>query len=545
VRGLAKVLCIRGIYIFLGYTYLNVGFMSELPSREELPEKPLRLKNIIITFILARPAYLEQEDVRKLLRVVGKGSLNYLLALAAKFRELMRKEIEIRAIGFPAVQSMTTKNALVEARKTLKKTVKNQRAKKLAKKLVDELLKIEEDKPLIIAREGPKPYLEIIHKDEQSDLVLSYLNSLPYLRVEGPLAEITFKSLLEIGKRNGALENTDVAELKELMSPNAKLFIKPMLRFHGGFPIFTLIATVAFPLELELEVHQVNTFTQKLPPVIYGVAINSFGKGFPDELKKVFKEVLGFKPMFKYTVGVSTVFASLEFDKSFEELVKTYPCQVAGLVTRVIGWWMLTPRDAKKDVEKSLVGLYTDTVILAGYQSVVLKRATTPLKPYEGLLNPVYLKAILAQDLAVTAKVISDGLIDSLRGREFNPRVLGELREHVIKLLSELGSYYRLAYGDPFRSIWRITYRVQELHRARGELKELLSAIDRGLKRVEERRFSFMSILLGTLGVFGALEFILGVFSLWGINTYTIVVAGVVALAITTLLSAIIYYMRK
>jgi len=53
-----------------------------------------------------------------------------------------------------------------------------------------------------------------------------------------------------------------------------------------------------------------------------------------------------------------------------------------------------------------------------------------------------------------------------------------------------------------------------------------------------------MSILLGTLGVFEALEFILGVFGLWGINTYTIIVAGAVALTITLLLLFVIRHMR-
>jgi hypothetical protein len=92
------------------------------------------------------------------------------------------------------------------------------------------------------------------------------------------------------------------------------------------------------------------------------------------------------------------------------------------------------------------------------------------------------------------------------------------LREYVTQLLSELGDYYRLAKADPFRSTWRTTYRVRELHRAESELKELLSAIDRGLKRAEEKRFSITSILLGALGVFGALEFILGVLSTRGIT---------------------------
>ena len=519
--------------------------MSELSSREELPEKPLRLRNIIITFIYPSSAYLEQEDVRKLLGVVGKSSLNYLLALAGEFRELMRKEFGIVAIGFPAVQSEITKNTLVEARRTLKETLNNRRAKKLAKKLVNELLKIEEGKTLIIAREGVEPYLEIIHGLEQSVFNLLYLSSLPYLRVVGSAAEISFESLLEAGKKSRVLEDSEVAELRKLMSPDTKLLVQPMLRFHGGFPIFTLIAIVVFPAELELGVHQVNTLTRKLPPVIFEVAINPFGEGFPGELEKAFKEVLGFKPMFRYSASTSIVFASLEFDESFEELVKTYPRQVVALTTKRIGWWLYTPRDAKKDIEESLVSLYTDTVILAGYQGVVLKRATTPLASLEVLLDPLYLYAILAQDLAVTARVISDVLIDSLRRGEFESRVLVELREYVTRLLGELGGYYRLALAEPFGGIWRTTYRVVEIHRAEAELKELLSAIDRRLKRVEERRFSVMSILLSTLGVFGALEFILGVFSLWGINTYTKIVAGAVALTITTLLSAIIYYMRR
>jgi hypothetical protein len=173
-----------------------------------------------------------------------------------------------------------------------------------------------------------------------------------------------------------------------------------------------------------------------------------------------------------------------------------------------------------------------------------LKRATTPLVSFEELLGLHYLYAILAQDLALTARAISDVLIDSLRGGEFKSSVLVKLREYVTKLLSELDGYYRLASKDPFRSIWRTTYRVREIHRAEGELKRLLSAIDRRLERVEERRFSVMSILLGTLGVFGALEFILGVFGLWGINTYTIIVAGAVALTITLLLLFVIRHMR-
>jgi hypothetical protein len=177
---------------------------------------------------------------------------------------------------------------------------------------------------------------------------------------------------------------------------------------------------------------------------------------------------------------------------------------------------------------------------------VVLTKSTiTPRNPLERFLHPFNISAILAQDFALTAKELIDVLSDSLRGGGFKPHVLVGLREYVTRLLSELGGYYRLAISGPFRDIWRITYRVRELRRAEGELERLLSAIDRRLKRVEERRFSFMSILLGALGVFGALEFILGVFSLWGINTYTIIVAGAVVLTITTLLLAILRRVRE
>jgi len=102
-----------------------------------------------------------------------------------------------------------------------------------------------------------------------------------------------------------------------------------------------------------------------------------------------------------------------------------------------------------------------------------LKRATTPLVSFEELLSLHYLNAILAQNLAITARAISDVLIDSLRGGEFKSGVLVKLREYVTKLLSELGGYYRLASTDPFRSIWRTTYTAREIHRAEGELKEV------------------------------------------------------------------------
>jgi hypothetical protein len=192
------------------------------------------------------------------------------------------------------------------------------------------------------------------------------------------------------------------------------------------------------------------------------------------------------------------------------------------------------------------VRLYADRVILAGYRGVILtKPSITPREPLERLLDPFNIDTILAQDFALTAEELINVLSNSLRGGEFRLHVLVGLREYVTRLLGELGGYYRLAGSDPFRGIWRTTYRVRELHRAEGELKELLSAIDRRLKRVEERRFNVMSALLGTLGVFGALEFILGVFSLWGINTYTKIVAGAVALAITILLLKVIHYMRR
>jgi hypothetical protein len=73
------------------------------PPQEKLPEKPLRLKNIVITFIYVWSVYLKPEEVGEFLRVFGKGSLNYLLKSAAELRELMRKEeFRIEAIEFPA-----------------------------------------------------------------------------------------------------------------------------------------------------------------------------------------------------------------------------------------------------------------------------------------------------------------------------------------------------------------------------------------------------------------------------------------------------------
>jgi hypothetical protein len=514
--------------------------MSKLPSPEELPEEPLRLKNITITFIYTAPASLKPWQIEKLLSAVSKGPLNYLLELATKFRELMRKEKEIKidAIGFPAVKNPVSEKALREARENLSRR---------ARKLVDELVKIGEDKPLIITRKGAESTLPIIHSTEREDLSISYLDSFPYLRVEGSRAEIPFGSILEAGRRAGYLEDSDVAELSRWVDPSTKLLIKPMLRLHGGYPAFTLAVAVIFPPELELGVYEVNRLTRKLHPVMEGIALyNLFGKGFYDKFEEAFEEVLGFKPEFIYESIAPVVFASLDSDKSFEELVKTYPLQIAALATGRINWPVYSRLDAVKDVKEHLASLYTDRAILAGHGGVVLTKSTiTPRNPLERFLYPFNISAILARDFALTADKLIDVLSDSLRGGEFKPGVLVGLREYVTRLLSELGGYYRLAKADPFRSIWRTTYRVQELHRAEGELKELLSAIDRRLKRVEERRFSVMSILLGALGVFGALEFILGVFSLWGINTYTIIVAGVVALAITTLLLAIIHYMRK
>jgi hypothetical protein len=389
--------------------------------------------------------------------------------------------------------------------------------------------------------------LPSIHSTERVALYVIYLDSFPYLRVEGSLAEIPFGLILEAGRGAGYLEDSDVAEFSRWVNPNTKLLIQPMLRLHGGYPAYTLAVAVIFPSELELGVHQVNKLTNTLDRVMRGITLyNLFGREFYNKFEEAFKEVLGFKPEFTYWVQAPVVFASLDFDKSFEELVKTYPLQIAALATRMVKWPVYSRLDAVKDVKEHLANLYTDRAILAGHGGVVLTKSTiTPRNPLERFLYPFNISAILAQDFALTAKELIDELSDSLRGGEFKPGVLVGLREYVTRLLGELGGYYRLAKADPFRSIWRTTYRVRELHKAEGELKELLSAIDRRLKRVEERRFSVMSILLGTLGVFGALEFILGVFSLWGINTYTKIVAGAVALAITTLLSAIIYYMRK
>jgi hypothetical protein len=112
--------------------------MSELPPREELPEEPLRLKNITITFIYAVPARIKPEQIEELLSAMSKGPLNYLLELATKFRKLMRKEKEFKidAIGFPTVKKPRSEEALRKARKN-----------KRARKLVDELLKIEKRNP--------------------------------------------------------------------------------------------------------------------------------------------------------------------------------------------------------------------------------------------------------------------------------------------------------------------------------------------------------------------------------------------------------------
>jgi len=512
--------------------------LIERPPQEKLPEKPLRLKNTVITFIYAYQVYLKPKEVEKLLKVVGKGSLNYLLKSAAEFRELMRKEeFNIDAIEFPAVKYGVTEKVLTEAKKTLKG-----KKSKQAKKLVDELLKIGEGKPLIIARKEAKPFVKTLHISEEFSLESNYRDSLPYLRVEGPLEEIPFELILDVGKRTRVLEDSHVAVLRGLVSPTIRLKIKPMLRLHGGFPAFTLIVMVKFPRELELEVHQVNLLAKWLYPAIEPVGINLFSKRFgvfPVKLDEAFESALGFKPEFRYRGGAHVVSANLEFDKSFEELVKTYPLQVASLVSGRVDWWNESLRDAEKYIEEFYVKAFTEGVILGG---IVLHRANMLWMPW---LTPYNLSAILAYDLAMTAREIISGLIDSLRGGELEPRVLVGLREYVTRLLGELGGYYRIAPVDPFRSIWRNTLRFIELHRAGDELKELLSAIDRRLKRVEERKFSVISILLGALGVFGALEFILGVFSLWGINTYTKIVAGAVALTITTLLSAIIHYMRR
>jgi hypothetical protein len=514
--------------------------MSELPPREELPEEPLRLKNITITFIYAVSAHLEPEEIEKLLSVMSKGSLNYLLELAAEFRELMRKEKEFKigAIGFPVVKNPVSEEVLRKARENLSRR---------ARKLVDELVKIGENEPLIITRKGAESTLPGIHSREREELSIIYLDGFPYLRVEGSLAEIPFGLILEAGRRAGDLEDSDVAEFSRWVDPSTKLLIKPMLRLHEGYPAYTLTVAVIFPPELELGVYEVNRLTDKLYRVMEGITLtNLFGKEFYDKFEEAFKEVLGFKPGFIYGDAAPVVFASLDFDKSFEELVKTYPLQIAALATGMVEWWTQPRQGAVKDIKERLVSLYTDEAILAERRGVVLtKLSITPREPLERLLDPFNIAAILAQDFALTGFMIIDVLSDSLRGGEFRPHVLVGLREYVTRLLGELGGYYRLAKADPFRGIWRNTYRVRELHRAEGELKELLSAIDRRLKRVEERRFSVMSILLGTLGVFGALEFILGVFSLWGINTYTIIAAEAVALTITLLLSWVILHMRR
>jgi hypothetical protein len=516
--------------------------MSELPrgSLKELPEKPLRLKNITITFIYNGTARLKPEQIGRFLDALGKGSLNYLLELATKFRELMlKKELEINAIGFPAVKNHVTEEALRRAKKNLSRQAREQ-----VGNLVDVLLKIGDNEPLIIAREGAESILQVIHGTERKALSIDYLDSFPYLRVERAPVPVPFGFILETGRRAGYLDDEDVDEMGKWVNPNTELLIQPMLRFHGGYPAFTLVVAVTFPPkpELELGVYEVNKLIDDLGSLIDDIALALFGKGFLGKLIEVFESVLGFKPEFIYTVFTSVVFASLDFDKSFEELVKTYPLQIAALATGRVGWSSYTRLDAVKDIKEHLVELLTDKMILTGYRGVIL---TKPQEPLAGFLNPFSIAAILAQDFALTAGEIIDELSNSLRGEEPKPSVLVGLRECVTRLLGELGGYYRLAKNDPFRSIWRTTYRVQELHRAESELKELLSAIDRRLKSVDERRFSVMNILLGTLGVFGALDFILSIFSLWGINTYTIIASGAVALAITALLSMIIRYMRK
>jgi hypothetical protein len=539
--------------------------LIERPPQEKLPEKPLRLKNIVITFIYVWSVYLKPEEVREFLRVFGKGSLNYLLKSAAELRELMRKEeFRIEAIEFPAEKYEITEKALIEAKKTLKG-----KKNKQAKKLVDELLKIEKGKPLIIAQKGAEPFVEKLYILETTVLAPSYRDSLPYLRVEGSFEKISFESILETFlealetlKKLGYLREEFVAALKESVtvlrgwvSPDTILRIKPVLRLHGGFPAYTLIVMVEFSPEVELEVHQVNVLTRVLydamlfvgsilfikRPVMLFVGSDLFIKRpgvFPGKLKEVFESVL---TMIRYVGGTYGIFADLEFDKSFEELVKTCPRQVESLARMKVDWWNEGLRDAEKYIKEFSVEVSMDGVILSGVSCVVLHRANTLRERWISYNLP----AILAYDLAITATWIIHRLIDSLRGGEFDYDVLVGLREYVTRLLGELGGYYRLAFTGPFRDIWRNIYRVRELHRAEGELKELLSAIDRRLKRVEERRFSVMSILLGTLGVFGALEFILGVFSLWGINTYTIIAAGTVALTITLLLSWVIRHMRK
>jgi hypothetical protein len=156
-----------------------------------------------------------------------------------------------------------------------------------------------------------------------------------------------------------------------------------------------------------------------------------------------------------------------------------------------------------------------------------------------GFLYPFNIVAILTHDFALTGFAIIDGLSDSLRGGEPEPSVLKGLRKYITRLLGELGGYYRLARSDPFRGIWRNTYRLRELRKAEGELKELLRAIDRGLKRFKEWRSSVMNVLQGALGAVGAL---IGLLSLWGVNIYTIIVASVLVFVIITLLMLIILY---
>jgi hypothetical protein len=293
--------------------------MSELPSQEELPEEPLRLKNITITFIYAISARIKPEQIEKLLSAMSKGPLNYLLELATKFRELMckEKELKINAIGFPAVKNPVSEKALGKARENLSGR---------ARKLVDELLRIGEGKPLIITRKGAESTLPGIHSIERLNLSEGYLDSFPYLRVEGSLAEIPFGLILEVGKRLGFLEDSDVAEFSKWVNPSTKLLVKPMLRLHGGYPAYTLAVAAIFPPELELGVYEVNKLTDKLDRVMRDITLyNLFGKEFYNKFKEAFEEVLGFKPEFIYGAITRVVFASLDFDKSFEELVKTYP----------------------------------------------------------------------------------------------------------------------------------------------------------------------------------------------------------------------------
>jgi len=176
------------------------------------------------------------------------------------------------------------------------------------------------------------------------------------LRVEGSRAEIPFGSILEFGRRTGDLEDSDVAEFSRWVNPNTKLLIKPMLRLHGGYPAFTLAVAVIFPPESELGVHQVNELIIKLQSLIMEL-INLFGEGFLSKFEEAFESVLGFKPKFKpestYWVFAPVVFASLDFDKSFEELVKTYPRQIAALATGLVWWPHCSRRDAVKDVKNA------------------------------------------------------------------------------------------------------------------------------------------------------------------------------------------------